>query len=132
MPNPYSLDLRWRIVFLNISENISVADISRLLCVSESSIRRYLRVFQQTGDVRPVDHHHGPHSILGDFEHIIILRLIQERPSIYLEEIRGKLLDLFGSTVSTSTIWRTLHHKMGCSRQVVRYKASQQSELARA
>ncbi len=132
MPNPYSLDLRWRIVFLNISENISVADISRLLCVSESSIRRYLRVFQQTGDVRPVDHHHGPHSILGDFEHIIILRLIQERPSIYLEEIRGKLLDLFGSTVSTSTIWRTLHHKMGCSRQVVRYIASQQSELARA
>ncbi len=71
MPNPYSLDLRWRIVFLHISENISVTDISRLLCVSESSIRRYLSVFQQTGDVKAVDYRHGPHSILGDFEHIL-------------------------------------------------------------
>ncbi len=67
-----------------------MTDISRLLCVSESSIRGYLSVFQQTGDVKAVDYRHGPHSIL---EYIIILRLIQERLSIYLEEIRGKLLD---------------------------------------
>ncbi len=43
-------------------------------------------------------------------------------------------MDLFGSTVSTSTTWRMLHapYKMGCSRQALRYIASQQSELARA
>ena len=33
---------------------IPPSDISRLLCVCESSVRRYLSVFEQTGDVKPV------------------------------------------------------------------------------
>ncbi len=47
--NPYSLDLRWRIVLF-------LHQISQDSCVyiCESSIRRYLSVFEQTGYVKPV------------------------------------------------------------------------------
>lgn len=132
MPNPYSTDLRWRVVFLHVAENISITRIAEMLCVSESTVRRYLNLFWQTGDVKPVEFCHGPSTILGDFECMIILRMISEHPSIYLHEIGAKLLEIFGTTVSSSTIWRTLHSKMGCSRQVIQYVALQRSDTARA
>ncbi len=81
--------------------------------MSESTVRRYLSKFWLTGDIQPVDYHHGPSTVLDNFEHMIILRLINENPGIYLHEMKAKLLDMFGTTVSTITIWRTLHEKMG-------------------
>ena len=113
MPNPYSLDLRWRIVWLHTAKKFSPTKIARLLSVSESTVRRYLRKFWLTGDVNPVDYHHGPSTLLDDFERVVILRLINENPSIYIHELKAKLLDRFGTSVSCSTIWRTLHEKMG-------------------
>ena len=89
-------------------------------------------MFWQTGDVQPTEYCHGPPTILDDFEHVVILRIINEYPGIYLHEIKAMLLDMFGTTVSTTTICRTLHSKMGCTRQVIQHIALQQSELVRA
>ena len=53
MPNPYSLDLRWRVVWLSLTQRYSAIPISRLLHLSERTVRRYITIFQQTGDVMP-------------------------------------------------------------------------------
>lgn len=114
-------------MFLRVANNMSVSRISRLLCVSESSIRRNLNMFWHTGDVKPVEFVRGPPSVLGDVECMAILKMI-----LHLHELSANLLNMFGSTVSSSTICRTLHDKMGCSHQILQCIALQQSDNARA
>ena len=131
MPVPYSDDLRWRIVLLSIAQQLSSGDISELLCVSKRTVRRYLNQFNVTGDIRPILYRHGPDKLMGNFEQLLLLRLILQNPGIYLDEIKDRLLTMFGVTVSTATISRTLKY-MGCTRQVIKHIPVQRSEELRA
>lgn len=131
MPNPYSIDFRWRIVWLYTVKQLGAARISQLLCVSERTVRRYITQFEQSGDVQPVSHRHGPPKLLGDFEQLVLLRLVLENPGIYLHELQTKLWVMFEVTVSAATICRTLKF-MGCTRQVIQHIAVQRSEELRA
>ena len=68
MPKAYSEDLRWRIVWLHFLQDMSVKEVARQLYVSESSVERYIRLFQETGDVLPISQRHGPLPALSEFE----------------------------------------------------------------
>ena len=131
MPLAYPLDFRWRIVWFSIVHKIQPATIARQMCISVRSVRRYLRLFQQTSDVEPQKQCHGPQPLLGDFEQLILLRLIGENTGIYLHELQEKLHSLFGVPVSIPTICRTLQ-RMGCCRRVIRHVAMQRSDEHRA
>ena len=114
MPLLYTTDLRWRIVRLSIVYQCSSADISQLFNVSSHTVTRYVNLFNTTGDVLPRAHSNGPPRLLGQFEQVILLRLIIDAPGIYLCEIQRKLYDRFSVEVSLATIYRTLKY-MGCS-----------------
>ena len=101
MPNPYSVDFRWRVVWMYVAHSKSPADIAQLLCISERTVRWYLTLFYQVGDVEPRPRSNGPKRLLGDFEQVILLRLILAYPGIYLQSEIGKV---FGVTVSSATI----------------------------
>ena len=130
-PRAYTIDLRWRIVWLYTVQQLSPGEIANLACVNERTVRRYITLFEQTGDIQPALQRHGPPKLLGDFEQLVLLRLIFENPGIYLHEIQAKLLAKFGVTVSIATICRTLKF-MGCTRQVIKHIAVQRSEELRA
>ena len=131
MAPPYSTDLRWRIVWAILTFNSSPDVVARLFNVSARTVTRYLNLFMQTGDVIPRRRRYGPYPLLGDYEQLILLRLILERPGIYLSEIQRKFFDMFGVEISVSTICRTLKF-MGCSRQRIQYVALQRSDVYRA
>ena len=131
MPIPYSLDLRWRIVWLSLVHGSSTAEIAQLFCISKSTVRRYLMAFRNTGEVRARNRRNGPQRLLCEFGQSLLLKYIFENPTSYLHEIQKKLNDSYGVQVSASTICRTLK-SMGCSRQVIRHVALQQSNTARA
>ena len=118
MPQPYPIDLRWRIVWISLSSSYSVAEIAKLYLVfqRERTVWRYISLFQQTGDVLFKKRRDGPRSLMGDFEEIVLLRIILENPGIYLHEVKERLFQKFGVPVSVPTICRTLH-KMGCTCQ---------------
>lgn len=116
---------------MNTAHGATPTEIGQLLAVSERSVRRYLALFHQTGDVQPAARRNGPEKTLGEFEQLVLLRLIVSEPGIYLSEIQDKLHQSFGVTVSMPTICRTLKF-MGCTRQVIRHVAIQQSEAMRA
>ena len=99
--------------------------------MSERSVWRYVKLFENTGDVEPVSQRHGPLRLLGSYEQLTLLRLILEQPGIFLHELQHKLTVHFGVQVSAPTICRTLKH-MGCSRQVIRHIAIQRSDMMRA
>ena len=131
MPSPYSIDLRWRIVYLSLASFYSPTDISNLLSVSEKTVRLYLHLFQTTGEVEPAKYKRGPDRLMGDYEQVVLLKIILESPGIYLSEIQEKLINLFGVRVSLSTICKTLKF-MGCSRQKMYHINLQQSDEMRA
>ena len=109
MPIPFSLDLRWRVTWMNL----------QLLSLSDGTIQRYVTLFRHTGDVKPLERSNGPQKLLSDFEQCNLLSLILQYPGIYLHEIQDKLKEAFGVTVSAAAICRTLQ-LMGCTRQVIR------------
>lgn len=131
MPNPYSLDLRWRIIWLHTAQHLTTSDISRLMCVSRKTVKRYTKQFELSGEIQPVPHCHGPKWLLGELEQLFLLQTILRNPGIYLHEIQAKLLARFGVTVSISTICKTLKF-MGCSRQVIQHVAIQRNDKLRA
>ena len=112
---------------MNLVYRASASKISRLLCLSERTVQRYLTLFRRTGDVKPKERKNGPPKLLGEVEQVILLRLIIQNPGIYLREIQVRFHLAYGMRVSAATICRTLKF-MGCTRQRMRHVAIQQSE----
>ena len=131
MPVPYSLDLRWRVVWSFICHRRSFSDIAASFNVCERTVRRYVDLFQRTGDVRPSQRRHGPLPLLGEYEQIVLFRLILANPGIYLCEIQEEIRRMFGVYVCISTICRTLKN-IGCTRQAMHRLALQRSDEERA
>ena len=127
---PYSDDLRWRIVWLQIARDMNPSEIANLLCVSESSVRHYTQRFYESGSVSPMEYHHGPHKLLDEFEQVTVMQSLLNKPSMYLTEVRDALLEATGRDVHLSTICRTVH-RLGFTRQKLRKVAIQRSEEKR-
>ena len=70
MPNPYSIDLRWRIVWIYLTQNLSTAENASLVCVSERMVWPYIALFRRTGEVEPQQREYGPKKMLGDLEQL--------------------------------------------------------------
>ena len=48
MLNPFSIHLRWQIVWIYLTLNHSIAEIGSLFCFSEGTVWRYIALFRQT------------------------------------------------------------------------------------
>ena len=131
MPVPFSIDLRWRAVWLYLSTNRTLSSIAYILSVSERTVWRYISLFKQTGDVQLKKRRNGPRMLMGEFEQTTLLRLVLANPGIYLQELQDELHDIFGVPVSVPTICRTLKY-MGCTRQAMSRVAVQRSDILRA
>ena len=81
--------------------------------------------------VVPRSRSNGPHRSLGQYEQLLLLRIVLDSPGIYLYEIQRERYYNYGFDVSTSTICRTLR-SMGCSRQRIQHIVLQRSEECRA
>lgn len=51
--NPYSVDLRWRVVWQRVGMNLTFKQISRRLNIDPSTACRIYNLFKVTGDVQP-------------------------------------------------------------------------------
>ena len=127
MPVHYSTDLRWRAVWLKTLRNMSFRDVGEQLFLSEKSVRRYVEQFYTTGHVDPTKQKHGPQLLLNDFEQILLIQLLIDNPSMYLNEIQTKLFNATGTDVHESTLCRTIHH-LGFTRKKIEHIAFQRSE----
>ena len=131
MPKAYSIDLRWRIVWTYLAHRSTISELAHIFHLSERTVRRYIELFYRTGDVTPRKGVCGPKKLLGDYEQLVLLQLILNRPGIYLQELQTNLLEKFMVPVSVPTICRTLRF-MGCTRQSMHHVAIQRSDMLRA
>ena len=103
---------------------------SDILFMSERSVRRYVELYQHTGDVEPSKQKHGPDKVLNEIEMLIVIELLSNQPSIYLDEVQEELYNRIGTRVHNSTICRTMQH-LGFSRKRLQRVALQCSDELR-
>jgi transposase len=127
MPVGYSVDLRWRAVWLHLICGKSRCEIADLLFMSKRSVDRYIALYQSTGTVEPSKQRHGPPCVLSEFEQISLLQSLVNKPTMYLEELQSELYELTGTWVHVSTICRTVQH-LRLTRKKVQRIALQCSE----
>ena len=125
---PYAIDLRWRIVWLRISNELTFPEIGSRLGIAPSTVHRTFRTFMETGHVQPKGNNEPKlhQRKLDDYLSMFIVGLILESPSLYLKELCTRVKEVSGVDVCMSTICKLLH-KHGFTRKKIRNVALQRS-----
>jgi transposase len=116
MANPYSLDLRQRILDSYLKGEGSYRQLAQRHGVSVSFIRDLMRRHRQTGTIVPKPHSGGPKAQLSADTLEFLQKLIAEKPKITLAELQTHLDKTYQIRVSLATLSRTLQ-KLGLARQ---------------
>jgi transposase len=103
---PYSKDLRTK-VLAAVDRGMPRTEVVRVFGVSAPTIRRYLRLRRETGDVepRPVP---GPPARKGRMLQEALPGQVSRNPDLTLEEHRELFYDEHGVAVSTASVSRAL------------------------
>ncbi len=127
-----STDLKARIPVLFLDQGRSVAEICEILGVAKSMVYQTLAYIREYGTLQnPLARRGGRPRILTG-EHIEFIRtLLDEKPTLYLDEIQDNLARTFGISVSLATLVRTLRRIRYSSKAVVK-AAAERDELLRA
>ena len=111
---------------------LSFREIAARLCIASSTACEIFKRFELTGEVQPSSQPRRPslHK-LSEPEERLIIALIMESPTSYLQEICKEVQKITGKSVSESTVCRLLRQH-GFTRKKVRMIALQRSEYLRA
>ena len=114
--NPYSPDLRWRIVRAHQEGEGSVRELAERFDVSARTVQRYLTCLRTTGSLLPKAYRHGPRRLLR-VSHLGALRsLLKDKNDRTDAEMAEALEQRTGLLVSSRTINRTWQ-RLGVTRK---------------
>ena len=128
----YSVDLRWRIVWERIGQDLTYREIATNLCVSLGTVSNIMKLFETTGcvdpkaqplreDLRKLDDHHE----------LYILGPLYDNPALQLHEICTKVEEITTVVVTVPTVCQLLRRN-GITRKKIRQVALQRSSDMRA
>ena len=130
---PYSVDIRWRVVWQRIAMNLTFQQISTRLNIDPSTAYRVYNLFKITGDVQPKLQKGviWPEARkLNNSLELFIVGLIIEQPGSYLSEVCEAVLQISGVSVSEATICR-IFKRYGFTRKKMQSVALQRSAQLR-
>ena len=129
--NPYSEDLRWRMIWQTEGLGYSLTRVAQNLGVDKSTVSRVRQLFYLTGSVAHTKYpKEKAYRELTTPAQMLILNLVLEKPGIYLREIQKEVLDVLLLELDTSTICRFLH-KSGFTHQKLSLVAAQRDSALR-
>ena len=121
----YTSDIRWRIVYQRMAMGLCFADIAKNLNIATSTACRTYHQFESTGEIQAIRHDSRPDlRVLDEHSELILIGIILNEPSIYLEELCQRVADLTSTTVSPSTVCRIMR-RYGITRKRIRQVALQ-------
>lgn len=127
----YGEDLRWRVVWQSEALLYSPSKIAANLNIDESTVRRVLHTFTNTGSVSkrpyPVE---KAFRVITEPVKLFIIHLILQKPGIFLHEITNELRVILGLDVSESAVCKVIK-KAGFSRQKLATYALQRDDSLR-
>src|SRR5262245_61577088 len=105
--NPYSVDLRQRIVAA-VTSGMSRSEVVQTFQVSAATVRRYLKQQRETGVLTPHAHTGGRQAQIGPDQYPALQKLIAAAPDATLAETCQQWQRLTGVLVSQATMCRAL------------------------
>jgi transposase len=108
MPQPYSADLRERILVAYEQGEGSQVAIARRFRVCPATVCNWIRQARQEGRRCPKPHRGGPAGRLGSRDLALLQGLVAEANDAYLDQYAERLFALTGKRVSRSVMCRTL------------------------
>ena len=114
MPQPYSLDLRERVVAAAAQQ--TQADVAARFAVSESTVYKWCRRAREAGTLVPKPHTGSSPGKVDDTGAEVLRTLVTERNDRTLQELATLYASRTGLAVSIHTIWRA------CKRLYLRRK----------
>jgi transposase len=97
MPNPYSIDLRVRVVE-SVQNGMSYGEVSEVFQLGIASVKRWFYQFRDIGTVAPKTGYQKGHSH-KIFDDISFVKLVTENPSMTSSEIAQILGNVSATTV---------------------------------
>ena len=110
MPQEYSEDLRWWVVYLK-SESHNSQEISKILFISKSTVNNILKTFSKWGCV--INLFKGAPGRKKKFsrkELQMLKQLVKEKVDWYLDELLVEMERLTGKSSSVSALWHSLNY----------------------
>ena len=116
---PYSCDIRWRVVWQRAGMELPFRRIASNLNLSLGTVHRIWKCFEETGEVSPSKQPIRYDSrVLDKYQEILVVGLIMDDPSLYLQEVCHKVAEITDIHVSTTTVCCVLH-KHGLTRKKI-------------
>ena len=129
-----SEDIRWRIIWLRIVQDLTFRQIAKKLCIGFGTVARIWDLFQLTGNVSvqsPFDNNRMHLRVLDEYHELLIIGIILECPTVYLHELRVVIQKATNVDVSIPTLCRLLK-RYGMTRKKIQRIALQRSSILRA
>jgi len=103
---PYSLDLRQKIIEVYEQEKISIRKVAQRFRVAKSFVQKLLKQHQQTGDIKPKRQGgNSPPKVQGA-DLVTLTEIIENNNDATLEELGELLAEQTGIEVSRATMGR--------------------------
>ena len=106
--NPYSNDLRRRIVETYESGEHTLAEVADLFSVSLATVKNFLRRHRETGSPDALPHGGGRRPALNEKARLFIREALQQDNDLTLDELRRRLQSKHQQAVSRPTLCRLL------------------------
>jgi transposase len=103
---PYSIDLRKKIIEVRQQENISIRKLAERFKVAKSIVQKLLKIFEETGDLSPLAQGGSPPTKLNSEQLVTLVEIIEENNDATLKELTQLLECKTGIRVSISTMGR--------------------------
>ncbi len=124
MPFSYPVELRNKAVKAYLKGKGTQEEIANIFGIGLSSLGRYLRQYEKSGDLTPKPHPGRP-PMLGERELQHIKGWVEARPDIELKELCALVEQEFGKEVSEPTMCRACQ-ALDLRRKKKSYRASEQ------
>jgi transposase len=118
--DPYSIDLRQRIVDAHHKGEGSVRELARRFVVTPNTVQNYLNLERETGSLAPRPRGRGPAPKLDDAGVQEVRTLVEEKNDRTLDEIAKELETRRNVHVGVSTVWRAVD-RLGLRRKKKRF-----------
>ena len=117
----YSLDFRQKVIQVYEEEKLSIAKLAQRFKVAKSFVQKLIKQWRETGDLNPKKPPGGKRLKLSPAQIILVGDWVEEKNDITLKEIKKRLEEQEGISVSISTVFRTLQN-LNLTRKKKRYR----------
>ena len=104
----YNTDLRWRVIYLKYQWRYSKTQISRLLAIHRSTVKRIIKKCLDTGDVQCLKVGRPRRSSFHLHEQFVLVEAALNNPSLCLKELMWEIRNSTGAEYCLSTFQRNL------------------------